>query len=69
MDKVTAAAVESSQRLVDLQKTTTDKLTSEVMGAAEAAQDLKLQLQNVLTLAIAQFATVSNSMLTAVQKQ
>ena len=69
MDKVTVAAVESSQKLVEAQKSSTDKLTDQTMAAAEAAQNLKVQLQEVLTPAIAQFAKVSAEMLGAVQKQ
>lgn len=69
MDKVTVAAVESSQKLVEAQKASTDKLTDQTMAAAEAAQQLKTQLQDVLTPAIAQFAKVSADMLGAVQKQ
>lgn len=69
MDKITVSAVTSSQSLVDKQKSTTDTLTDQTMAAAEAAQKLKLQLQDVLTPAIAKFATVSAEMLGAVQKQ
>lgn len=69
MDKVTVAAVESSQRLVEQQKASTDKLTEQTMAAAEAAQNLKIQLERVLTPAIAKFAEVSAAMLGAVQKQ
>ena len=69
MDRITVSAVESSQKLVNQQKSTTDELTAQTMAAAEAAQKLKLQLQDVLTPAIAKFATVSAEMLGAVQKQ
>ena len=69
MDRITVSAVESSQKLVNQQKGTTDELTAQTMAAAEAAQKLKLQLQDVLTPAIAKFATVSAEMLGAVQKQ
>lgn len=69
MDKVTVAAVESSQRLVDQQKSSTDALTAQTMAAADAAQKLKVQLEEALTPAIAQFAKVSAEMLGAVQKQ
>lgn len=69
MDKVTVAAVESSQRLVEQQKSSTDTLTSQTMAAADAAQKLKTSLEQTLTPAIAQFAKVSAEMLGAVQKQ
>lgn len=69
MDKVTVAAVESSQKLVEAQKASTDKLTEQTMAAAEAAQNLKVQLEQVLTPAIAKFSEVSAAMLGAVQKQ
>jgi hypothetical protein len=69
MDKITVSAVESSQRLVEQQKSTTDTLTTQTMAAADAAQNLKTSLEKTLTPAIAQFATVSAEMLGAVQKQ
>lgn len=69
MDKITVAAVESSQRLVDQQKGTADTLTTQTMAAAEAAQNLKTSLEKTLTPAIAQFARVSAEMLKAVEDQ
>lgn len=69
MDKVTVTAVESSQRLVDQQKATTDTLTTQTIAAAEAAQKLKTALEETLTPAIAKFADISAKMLEAVQKQ
>lgn len=69
MDKVTVAAVESSQKLVESQKASTDQLTTQTMAAAEAAQKLKTDLQDVLTPAIAQFAKVSADMLKVVEDQ
>jgi hypothetical protein len=69
MDKVTVAAVESSQNLVAQQKSTTDTLTAQTIAAAEAAQKLKTALEETLTPAIAKFADISAKMLEAVQKQ
>jgi hypothetical protein len=67
--RYTAEGVAAAAAALAAQKNTTDKLTEGVTGAAIAAQELKRQLEEVLTPAIAQFATVSKKMLEAVTEQ
>lgn len=69
MDKITVDAVESSQRLVEQQKTSNDKLTEGVMKAATAAQDLKIALEEKLLPAVTKFASVTGAILDSVKKQ
>jgi len=64
----TAEAVKNGQDLVNQQKETNDKLTASVTGAAQAAQDLKVGLQEVLLPAIQDFARVSKEILESVSK-
>jgi hypothetical protein len=64
----TAEAVKNGQAVVQEQKATNDALTSSVTGAAQAAQDLKVGLQEVLLPAIQDFARVSKEILESVSK-
>ena len=65
----TKEAVESGQTVVEKQKTAADDLTNSVIGAANAAQDLKIELQDTLLPAIGMFADVSEKMLKVVKDQ
>lgn len=67
-NKFTPEAIAAGEAGVEGQKNATDKLTESVTGAEQAAQNLKLALQDTLTPAIGQFAEVSKAMLGEVQK-
>lgn len=64
----TPEAIAAAEKNMKAQEKTSDALTKSVTGAAEAAQNLKLVLQDVLTPAIGKFAEVSEAMLTSVQE-
>lgn len=64
----TQEAVEQARENVKGQKEATDQLTQSVTGAAVAAQDLKVGLQETLLPAIKDFARVSKEILESVQK-
>jgi hypothetical protein len=66
--KLTEENLKSAVAAADAQANASGKLQNAVIGAETAAQNLKLSLQNELTPAIAQFATVSKQMLGEVQK-
>ena len=65
----TKEAIAGAEGGVAAQKKATDDLTVGVMGAATAAQDLKVQLEKVLTVPIGKFAEVSGAMLQVVKDQ
>lgn len=67
-NKFTPEAIAAGESSVEGQKNATDKLTGAVIGAEQAAQSLKMSLQDTLTPAIGQFAEVSKAMLGEVQK-
>jgi hypothetical protein len=60
----TKEAVNAAKENVDKSKASNDALTTGIMGAAVAAEQLKVSLERVLTPAIAQYARVTESILT-----
>jgi flagellum-specific peptidoglycan hydrolase FlgJ len=65
--KWTKESIDAAKTAATDQKKTTDGLTNSVMTAEQAAQDLKIALQDVLTPAITEFATISKDMLQGVK--
>ena len=66
--KLTTANLDQAQKNVQESSAANGDLQKSVMSAETAAQDLKLSLQNELTPAIKEFATVSKEMLNGVRK-
>jgi hypothetical protein len=64
----TPQAIAAAESAVEGQKNAGDTLTESVVGAEQAAQNLKLALENELTPAIGKFAEVAKEMLSSVQK-
>jgi hypothetical protein len=64
----TAEAVKNGQAAVEQQKSTNDELTKSVMGAAEAAQQLKIDIQELLLPAITDYARVSKEILSKMRE-
>ena len=64
----TADAVKAGQEVVDKQKTTNDALTNSVTDAAKAAQQLKVDIQDLLLPTIKDFAKVSADILDSMRK-
>lgn len=65
----TDEAVKNGKIVVRDQKNTSDDLTESLMSAADAAQELKVSLEEELTPAIGMFADVSKKMLQVVKDQ
>ena len=64
----TADAVKAGKEAVEQQKKTNDEMTTSVTNAAIAAQGLKIAIENELIGPMKDFAKVTESMLTAIQK-
>ena len=65
----TAEGVEAAKKNNEAAKTTTDALTNSVISAEQAAQSMKVKLQEMMDVPIAKFAEVSKQMLEAVANQ
>jgi len=61
----TTEAVAAGRTNVEAAKASNDALTTGIMGAAVAAEQLKVSLERILTPAIAEYAKVTESILTA----
>jgi hypothetical protein len=65
----TAEGVENAKKNNEAAKNTTDALTNSVISAEQAAQSMKIKLQEMMDVPIAKFAEVSKQMLQAVADQ
>lgn len=64
----TADAVKAGKEVVDKQKATNDELTNSVTDAAKAAQQLKVDIQDLLLPTIKDFAKVSGEILKSMRE-
>ena len=65
-NKYTTDAVGATAEALAKVKDTTDPLTKNIIAAQEAAQDLKLKMQEIMDVPIAEFSKVSRAMLESV---